>query len=72
MKKWITEYANKADLGAPYAGPIIFADDLGGAIAIAELIAGPNMEDIIVQGELIEQIDAAIHGDTFSIIKPKG
>lgn len=69
MKRWITEYANKADDGAPYAGPIVFADDIGAARAIASLVAGPNMEELVVQGELIEQIDARVHGDTYSVIR---
>lgn len=69
MKRWITEYANRADDGAPYAGPIIFAEDASGARAIAAIVAGPNMEELIVQGELIDQIDARVHGDTHSIIR---
>lgn len=69
MKRWITEYANAADDGAPYAGPIIFADDIVGARVIADLVAGPNMEKLVVQGELIEQIDARKHGDTYSVIR---
>ncbi len=69
MKRWVTEYANAADDGAPYVGPTIFADDLAGAAVIAGLIEGPNGEAIIVQGELVERIDASVHGDTHSIIK---
>lgn len=69
MPEYITEYANAADDGAPYAGPTLLATSLADAEDLAKFVRGPNGEPLIVRGELVERIRADVHGDTFTIVK---
>jgi hypothetical protein len=71
MKEFITEYANLADDGAPYAGPTILAHSLAYAQLIVETsVRGPNGEELTVVGELAARLAPDVHGDTKTWIRP--
>jgi len=62
--QFITEYANDADDGAPYAGPLLLADSWVAATALLAHVRGPNGEPLLLLGELVDRMDASLHGDT--------
>lgn len=69
MDQWITEYANAADHGAPYAGPVILASTVAVARQILGRVRGPNGEVLQLKGRLLARtVDASRIGDTFSIV----
>jgi len=69
--QFITEYANRADDGAPYAGPTLIADSWLDAEALLEWVKGPNGESLTVSGRLIDRLPPEKHGDTISIVERK-
>jgi hypothetical protein len=65
MTEYATEYANAADDGAPYVGPVVLAASFAEAEAItAARLRGPNGEPLRVIGEIVARLQASVHGDT--------
>jgi len=67
-REWITEYANAADDGAPYCGPVIRAGTRADAERILVSVSGPNGEPLTILGELMTRIPANVIGDTHTTI----
>ena len=69
MKVFVTEYANAADDGAPYCGPLLYAESLEAAERLSAVVKGPNDEPLKVLGELAERVPAERIGDTWTRLK---
>jgi hypothetical protein len=72
MKEFCTEYANAADDGAPYVGPIVLAVDHAEARALVHVhLRGPNGEELRVRGEIVHREVADVLGDTKTWLAPE-
>ena len=71
MKSWATEFANAADDGAPYAGPLLMAETREDAQRLTNWVRGPNAEVLKVIGPVSVRLNANIHGDTKYVIGPE-
>lgn len=71
MPQFITEYANRADDGAHYVGPMLVADSWADAEALLDWVKGPNSEPLTIRGEMVSRLPADVNGDTFTIVKPR-
>jgi hypothetical protein len=69
LKQWGTSYANAADDGAPYVGPVLLAGTYADALALLTWVVGPNLEPLKVEGEILERIPADTIGDTHTRIR---
>lgn len=69
-RSWITEYANRADDGAPYSGPRLFAESYEGAVALLPSISGPDGEPLTIVGEFVmSAANPSAIRDTFHIVR---
>jgi hypothetical protein len=69
MYAFVTEYANAADDGAPYCGPLLYAESYEAAVRLSALVRGPNEEPLTVLGSLVERVPADRIGDTWTRVR---